>query len=460
MKKRKNTDETMRGCALLQRISSGLSSITATLLFVVSYRNGLSYLESKTKVLELYDRFGARVAVCPEWSGRVMTSTGDGLDGTSHGLIHVAGIEAEDPALGFFGGEDQFSLSPESGPLSLYDEPKPASSTARHHVHRLRGAQEGPFMVDTVPPDPIRMRRAVRITNLVGATFDFDIVRTVRLLSSADVDRIFGNPVAVSLEQADVSFVGFETINTLHNHGSPLVRKSGLVSMRIRSMFNSGQETVAIVPFRVGNDAELGPSVCADFFGTSPHGRLRILPQAALLRADCKFRCQVGVSRKRVLPFLGAVDFRIGLMTLTTFSLPQEPWEHDYLSNAYCETADDATTDFISTREYFQRESVPRQTNETKEEEENALDGGSWDKLYSGEVVRAYNHGPSTPGETPTARYYEFDVFSPAKELNRGESLTHHQFTAHINADNQTLAFIARTVFGVDYDHVYDKIIR
>jgi len=426
------------------------------MICIVSYRNGLNYLESKTKVLELYDRFGARVAVCPEWNGRVMTSTGDGLDGTSYGLIHVAGIDAKDPSRNFFGGEDQLMLSPEGGLFSLYDESKPSAfSTSRHHC-RPQGFQEGPFTVDTVPPDPIRMRRSVRMTNAIGTMFDFDIVRTVRLLNSADIDRIFGNPVAVSLEQADVSFVGFETINTLHNHGAPLARESGLVSIRIRSMFNSGQETVAIVPFRVGDDAELGPTICADFFGTAPHGRLRFLPQAALLRADSKYRCQIGASRKRVLPFLGSLDFRIGLMTLTTFTLPPEPWEYDYLSNAYCETADNAAPDFVSTQEYFHRKSAVCQTNEA----EIVPEADSKAQLYSGEVIRAYNHGPSTPGETPTVRFYAFDVFSPAWKLNRGESLTHHQFTAHINADNQTLAYIARTVLGVDYDRVYEKIFR
>ncbi len=433
----------------------------------MSYRNGLNYLESKTKVLELYDRFGARVAVCPEWNGRVMTSSGDGLDGISYGLIHVAEIDAKqvDPTFCFFGGEDQLTLSPEGGPFSLYYGTETGEDeqmlTARDHIHLPRGFQEGPFLVDIAPPDPqIRMRRSVQMTNLAGANFDFDMVRTVRLLNRWDIHQVFGDPVAVSLEQADVSYVGFETINTLVNRGTPLTRESGLVSIRIRSMFNSGQNTVAIVPFRTGNERELGPSVCADFFGTAPHGRLRVLPQAALLRADSKYRCQIGVSRKRVLPFLASIDFRIGLMTLTTFNLPPNPWESDYLSNEYCETVSNTVADFMNTREYFLRESAGLHTDESEEESGIILERDPEDTPYSGEVVRAYNHGPSFPGEVPTAQFFEFDVFSPAKELNRGESLTHHQFTAHINADNQTLAYLARTILGVDYDLVYDKILR
>ena len=407
----------------------------------MSYRNGLDYLESKTKVLELVDRFGARVAICPDWNGRVMTSSSDGLDGTSYGLIHVTEIDANPPHSSGFGGEDQFSLSPEGGPFSLDDvTSKPKCPAVRRHTPC--GFQEGPFTVDMAPPAPqIRMRRSLQMSNSAGTTFDFDVVRTIHLLNSKDVGDVFGEPVAVALEQADVSFVGFETINTLHNRGTPLNRKSGLVSIRIRSMFNSGQEMVAIVPFWTGEDAERGPTIRADFFGTSPHKRLRVLPQAALLRADGKYRCQVGVSRKRVLPFLGAIDFRTGLMTLTTFTLPSEPWEYDYLGNEFCETTGNTGLDFVSIR----GSRTSRQTE---------------DSPYSGEVVRAYNHGPSAPGNVPTARFYEFNVFSPAATLARGESLMHHQYTAHINADNQTLAYLAQTILGVDYEQVYKKMIR
>ena len=410
----------------------------------MSYRNGLSYLESKTKVLELCDQFGARVAVCPEWNGRVMTSTGDGLDGSSYGFIHVAELDALQSSRGLLGGEDQIILSPEGGPFGLYRKTGVEKSETQFSETRLprrlpHGFQEESFTVDMVPPaTQIRMCRSVQMTNVANTMFNFDIVRTVRLLSGDSIGRIFDDSVSLSLEQMDVSFVGFETINTLYNHGAPLSRKTGLVSIGIRSMFNSSQDMAMIIPFRSGDDTELGPTICSDFFGASPHGRLRMLPRAALLRADSKSRCQVGVSRSRVVPVLGAVDFRTGFLTLIAFNMPDCPWEYDYISNAYCETTDASSHDFVSIRKYPQKEE---------------------DAPYSGEVVRAYNHGFTVPGQVPTARFYEFDVFSPAKALNRGESLTHHQYTLHINADNETLSFIAKTVLGVDYSHVYEKII-
>ena len=192
-----------------------------------------------------------------------MTSTGDGLDGPSYGLIHVAELDALQSSRGFFGGEDQIILSPEGGPFGLYRKTETEESESRFSVTRIprrlpHGFQEGPFTVDMAPPaSQIRMRRSVQVTNAADTVFNFDIVRTIRLLNAETIDRIFGNSAAISLEQADVSFVGFETINTLYNHGMPWMRKNGLVSLGIRSMFNSSQEMVMVVPFRGGDDAEL-----------------------------------------------------------------------------------------------------------------------------------------------------------------------------------------------------------
>lgn len=431
----------------------------------MSYRNGISYLGTKTKVVELCNQFGGRVAVCPEWNGRVMSSTSDGLDGNSFGMINVASINAgaDDPSFDFYGGEDQLTLSPEGGPFSLYHSTGPRDQfvAAPSSPDYSNGFSEGPFHVDSVPPDPeIRMRRSVRLTNLAGARFDLDIVRTIRLLSMQEIVSIFGDGLAVSLEQSDVSFVGFASINSLVNCGQAHSKSSGLVSIRTRSMYNSGASTVAIVPFRRGNDEDLGPAFCADFFGMSPHGRLRVLPEAALLRADSKFRCRIGLSRKRALPRIGSIDFREGILTLVAFDMPERPWEYDYLSNEYCDTVARAVPDFVSAREFHLRSPADREVGEAgARHEENPTNCCSRDRLYAGEVVRAYNHGPSVPGEILSSFFYEFDVFSPARELVRGGTLKHHQYTLHVNADNRTLEYLVRNLLHVEYGQVFEKMM-
>ncbi len=442
----------------------------------MSYRNAFSYLTSKTRVLELSNQFGGRVAVCPEWNGRVMTSTCDGLDGGSFGLVNVALIDAAEAAkdktsFNFYGGEDQLTLSPEGGPFNLYyaalpeDVPEPSSEHFSTGYTVPVGCTEGIFTVDSLPQSPeVRMRRSVQMTNLAGAQFDLDQVRTIRLMRSGEIADVFGDGVSVTLEQTDVDFVAYSSTNALVNCGTAHSKLSGLVSIRMRSMFNAGQNTIAVLPFRRGSQAQLGVPVCTDFFGSAPHGRVRRLPGTVLFRADSKFCCQVGLSRRRALPVLGAIDFREGTLTLVAFNMPKKPWKELYLSNAYCETASNTMADFVSAREFYltqmTHEEHAREMTEASPLFERLLELSPEETPYTGEVVRVYNHGSTIPGEEPTSRFFEFDIFSPARELVKGESITHLQHTLHVRADNHTLEYLVKSTLNVEYDGIFDKMFR
>jgi hypothetical protein len=352
----------------------------------VSYRDAVNYLGAKTRIHELYNQIGGRIVICPDWNGNVMTSTCDGIDGSSFGLVNVKAIDSgkTDWFYNSYGGEDQLIFLPESGT----------------------------FVIDSLPqPSVLRMRRSVRLNADHGNDAELDIIRTVRLLDRYEIYLIFGNAAAISLDQMDVSFVGFITVNSIVNSAIRSPSWSQPVSLQIRGMFNSGQSTVAIVPFQPVKESESEFSIDTDFFGSSPHGRLRLLPSATsptavLLRADGKYRCQVTASRKRVKPILGALDFREGTLTLIAFDL-ELPYSDE-----------------------------------------------------SDQTVRAYNHGPSFPGEAEFAQFYEFNLLSLIHELPHGETQTLHQYTLHINADKRTLTYLAQEVLGVEYEQVYEKMMK
>ncbi|MDR1483427.1 MAG: hypothetical protein LBT09_01240 [Planctomycetaceae bacterium] len=455
----------------------------------MAYREALNYLASRTRVVELCNQLGGRVAICPDWNGRVMTSSCDGLDGYSFGLVNVSEInknagenDAENCGVAnsfdFYGGEDQFTLSPDGGAFSLYHNQiiKPQLTSVPNLSASLNnGFTEGKFVTDTEPPDPeIRMRRSVEFSNRIGTRFNFDVSRVVRLLELDGVANIFGQSVAVLLEQADTSYVAFQTGNTIVNRGVQVVRELGLVSIKIRNMLNTGIDSVAVIPFRAGREIELGRSFGADFFDLAPHNQFRKLPEAVLMGADCKYHCQVGISRNRAMPFVGAVDFRSGNLTLVSFNLPECAWEYDYLSNAFCEVEVDVIDefdsgygfDFVSTRNnnnYLRDCEFVRQNSgqmKSRVGEAGELQTSEIDSLYSGEVVRVYNHGGSDAEVKSTFRYCEFDIFSAARELTRNEALSHQQYTLHINADLKTIAFIVKDVLGVSYEQTYEKMIR
>jgi hypothetical protein len=475
-----------------------------------------------------------------------MTSSCDGLDGYSFGLVNVQEIDNHDRNkthsetatnilhnFESYGGEDQFTLSPDSGIFSIYDDPVNDSAvqtsgggavakvTSNSNLTLLQNTLlprffEDKFITDSEPPEPeIRMRRSVVFSNRLGTRFDFDISRVVRMLELEEIAAIFGQGVAVSLEQTDTSFVAFQTTNTIINRGLPLMRNSGLVSIKIRNMLNTGIDSVAIIPFRTGKEIELGPCFGVDLFDLAPHRLFRQLKQAVIIRANSKHNCQIGISRNRATPFLGSVDFRNGNLTLAAFNLPANAWDYDYLSNAFFEMEVEASgelesgsgIDFVRTRNnnvYLKNNDLIRQDierlkpqynlnnnknnnnknksnnqktdadpsyanktnglrqnqNQYQNQEQNQYQYCNFDSLYSGEVVRVYNQGIADAEDGSIFRYCEFDVFSAARELLRGESLSHQQHTLHINADNQTLAFIAQEVLGVNYEQTYEKMLR
>ena len=62
------------------------------------------------------------VTVCPDYQGRIMTSTCAGPNGASLGWVNYDFITAgkHSPAFNNFGGEDRFWLGPEGGQFGLF----------------------------------------------------------------------------------------------------------------------------------------------------------------------------------------------------------------------------------------------------------------------------------------------------------------------------------------------------
>ncbi len=310
-----------------------------------------------------------------------MTSTCDGINGSSFGFINVQGIEDTHR---FYGGEDHWELFSDYLTLSM----------------------EQPLDCE-VAEFELRFQRHVHRTDWNGTSAELEICRTVRLLDNDGVCAVFGQAVAASVGQADVSYVSFETENTAINRAESPTAPAISCS---HCLFNANPYTVAVLPFRTGSEEELGQPYDVEYFGTAPHGRLRRLPGGLLLKADGKGACQITLTQKRALPLVGSIDFRAGFLTLIVFDVPPpQEWQPEYMA------------------------------------EENETNDGD-------NIVRAVNRGSFTG-------YYGFDFFSLPQQWDCGESLVHSRYTIHINADNETLAYLVDHLFGIDYEEIYRKII-
>jgi hypothetical protein len=240
-------------------------------------------------------------------------------------------------------------------------------------------------------------------------------------LKAGDLESLFGKSAAEKMLQKGVKLVAYETVNEITNRGPALSKAKGLVSMWILGMMNSGPETVIVVPYKSGDESELGAVVKSDYFPPAPGpDRLKITPAAVLFRGDAEYRAKIGVSQKRVKNVLGSIDYRNNVLTLAAFTMPADPAKEPYLNNAW----------------------EPAQP-----------------QPYVGDVANAYNDGPPEPGKPGFGPFYEIESLSPAKELKTGETLKHCHRTLHLQADPAVLAELAKEILGVEWDAVRREML-
>ena len=346
----------------------------------MSYHDALNYLAQKTSVIELYDRLGGRVAVCPEWNGRILTSTCEGLEGESFGCVHVQAIDAEH--FEDYGGEDHWTLSP--------------------IVHS--------FAVETIKEHKAVLQRTLQTNDANGVPGEFHLSRTISLLNKQKIETWFGDAVADSFGQEDVSAVGFCSENTVK------VPEKTCIASRLRGMFNPSPNTVVVLStppdIFASEPSSMEPSpmepsqmelssMDVDYLGSAPHGRIRHLPHALLVHADGRGRCQVTMPFAEAPLIIGAIELRFGTLTLWTFDVPNDS-EKD--------------------------------------------------------AIRIYNSGHSHTEELDWTAYYETNCFSAARELLPDDSLTYYQATLHLNAGNDVLDGLVRQLFDVSLEEIAKKM--
>jgi hypothetical protein len=343
-----------------------------------------------------------RIAVSARWQGRVMTSAVEPRGG-SLGFLHRAFIEAGKTGTPFdnYGGEDRFWLGPEGGQFGLYFPPgAPFAMASWQTPHAM---QEGEWDVTSRDAMHVTFVRAMRVVNWSGAAFDVAVERTVRALAAADVRARFGEGPPPGAE-----WVAFESVNRITNAGTrPWTRDAGLVSVWILGMYNPAPDARVIVPF-VPQAA--GPIVNDAYFGKVPPERLAVHDREGWLTlvADGEHRSKIGVGPARASDTLGSWTPSAHLLTLVRYDKPR-----------------DAPDGYVNSM--WARQQDP----------------------YGGDVVNAYNDGPTEPGKPSLGGFYELETSSPAAALAPGQSLVHVHTTLHVTGDPASLEPLAKRALGV-----------
>ena len=393
-------------CSGPSGIEGPVMETTGNIMDENSFSEDLEFLKENTEVILLSDENGAGMAaIVPAWQARIMTSTCDGLEGSSFGWINYDLIRSGTtvPHINAYGGEDRFWMGPEGGQYSIFF--KSGDTFDLEHWQTPGFIDSEPFETISVGKSEASFRREVKVVNYSGAEFALEITRNIRMILPGKAGEL--------LEGADLNnlnTVAFETENMVKNIGdSAWSRENGLLSIWILGMYLPSPRTTIIVPYNSASE-DGGKIVNDEYFGKVPPERLKTGEKAIFFSGDGEYRSKIGLNPQRARNVLGSWDGSRGVLTIVQFSKPEEAM--DYV-NSMWEIQEDP---------------------------------------FSGDVVNCYNDGVPAPGEEPLGPFYELETSSPALELGTGEEAVHWHRTFHFKGPREKINAVAMTILGVGLD--------
>lgn len=371
-----------------------------------TYGYDLQYLASKgIETVELKSDGGqSKVMLAPSLQGRVMTSTTKGDNGSSYGWINYKFIDKGEISNFFnpYGGEERFWIGPEGGPNSWY------FAKGKEQVYENwvvpAGIDTEAYQLEEQSSKNAVFTHKLNWKNASDREFAINVRREVALLDRSELEQLLG--VELSEEAA---VLGYKTVNTLTNGGENAWNKeTGMPSVWLLGSFTPTPTTTVFIPYN--KDVE-GKIVNDEYFGKVPSDRLVVDDGMIYFKIDGEYRSKIGLPKGSAKDLCGSYDSAKKVLNILKYSVP---------------------------------------------EGDNAYVNGQWgpqEDPYSGDVINSYNDGPTETGFVQ-GPFYEIETSSPGAELAPEQSLTHTQYTIHIEASEDVLKAIAQKVFGADLDKI------
>ncbi|MDO6737628.1 DUF6786 family protein [Wenyingzhuangia sp. 2_MG-2023] len=375
-----------------------------------TYGDDVAFMQDYIKIIELTDESKqSKVAISAALQGRVMTSSAFGNEGRSYGWINRDLFKSKDTLehINVFGGEERFWLGPEGGQYSIFFKNGAEFTLDNWYTPKLIDLDH--FDVKSVTSNKAIFTKKASLKNYSGFQFDLGIEREIAVLSRTEIQKELG----LNTFSDELKTVAYKTTNTLTNLGKTNWKKeTGLLSIWLLGMFNHSPNTIIMVPYVQGDDAELGKVVNDTYFGRVPSDRLVVKEGVIYFKGDGAYRSKIGLSPKRAKNIAGSYDSKNRILTLVKYNKPKN------------------AIDYVNSMWEIQ------------------------DEPFEGDVVNAYNDGEPELGAKPLGPFYELETSSPALALEPGESGTHVQLTCHIEGDVARLNPIIKQLFGTSVEDV------
>jgi hypothetical protein len=376
-----------------------------------TFGHDMAFLNQYKETVVLSDSLAkSQVVIVPGWQARVMTSTANGPAGFSYGWINYKLVSSgvKTPHINAFGGEERLWLGPEGGPFSIYFAQGVKQEFSNWNV---------PAELDTVPFDLVSktntrasFARQFSLVNYAGTRLDIGIERAIDLLDAEAIRSTLGFAVPDSLNS-----VAYQSENILTNRGTHAwTRETGMLSIWMLSMLNPSPEVTIFLPFRQGENKQLGDVLHDDYFGKVPPERLIVDKGMIFFRADGKHRSKIGIPPQRAGKFSASYDARHKSLTLLWCDVPE------------------GKTAYVNSKWGIQQDP------------------------FTGDAINAYNDGPVEDG-TQMGPFYELESSSPAADLKPGEKMIHTQRIFHFEGSEAQLSLITEKVFGIKLSEVAGK---
>lgn len=376
-----------------------------------SFGDDFLFLNKHTEIIRL-EKGRSMILIAPQFQGRVLTSTSDGMDGMSLGFINRKRIASEqmEPHIQAYGGEDRFWLGPQGGQYTIFFNP--GDDFNFDNWFTPDPLDKEAFEVTKCTKTSVTLQKSMMVTNYNNATFQLDLIREISLLDAKKTCQILNID-----DLKNVGFVGFESRNEVKNTGQvEWTNEKGLISIWILGMFPGGAEVV--IPFKMDKNpkGKIVNEYFTDIVGEIGDENLQVKEGVIFYSGDGDFIGKIGIEPENATNYFGSYDPDTEVLTVIHYAPLHE------------------TADYTNSQWEVQKEP------------------------YNGDVINSYNDGnlERTARDAPT--FYELESSSPALKLKPAESYVHYHRTFHFSGSRDKLNIIAKTTLGVSVDQILQQI--